>query len=83
MTPEQEGQLERIKRNFCARVDMKYRAGVAEHLTYLGDLTELELAEHAIGEALDEFCYLTALREKLLARDRAARGQDSGAPPVP
>jgi hypothetical protein len=68
MTPEQEAQLERIKGSFCARVDVKYRAGVAEHLTYLGDLTELALVEHAIGEALDEFCYLSALREKLLAR---------------
>ena len=68
MTDQQEGQLCRIKQEFLARVDRKYRAGVAEHHGYLGDLSELELIDNTIAEAIDQFCYLYALREKLLSR---------------
>ena len=35
---------------------------------HLGDLLELELIESAMAEAIDQFCYLYALREKILAR---------------
>ncbi|MBI4460251.1 MAG: hypothetical protein HY648_09370 [Acidobacteria bacterium] len=65
MTKQQERQLRRIKRAFRRRVDRKYRAGVAEHRGYLGDLSELELIENAMAEAIDQYCYLYALREKL------------------
>lgn len=44
-----------------------YQAGVAEHHSYLGDLSELELIDNAMAGAIDRFCYLYALREKLLA----------------
>jgi hypothetical protein len=68
MTKQQQHQLRRIKREFRRRVDRKYRAGVAEHGGYLGDLSELELIDNAMAEAIDQFCYLYALREKVLSR---------------
>lgn len=68
MTDQQEGQLSRIKQEFLERVDKKYRLGVSEHLGYLGDLSELELVDNAMAESIDQFCYLYALREKLLSR---------------
>lgn len=68
MTDQQKGQLSRIKQEFLERVDKKYRAGVSEHPGYLGDLSELELVDNAMAEAIDQFCYLYALREKLLSR---------------
>ena len=68
MTKQQEHQLRKIKREFRRRVDRKYRAGVTEHCGYLGDLPELELIDNAMAEAIDQFCYLYALREKLLSR---------------
>lgn len=71
MTKQQERQLRQIKREFRRRVDRKYRAGVAEHGGYLGDLSELELIESAMAEAIDQFCYLYALREKRLSEARS------------
>ncbi len=68
MTKQQERQLRKIKREFRRRVDRKYRAGVAEHGGFLGDLSELVLVDDAMAEAIDQFCYLYALREKFLSR---------------
>lgn len=67
MTKQQARQLRKIKREFRQRVDRKYQAGVAEHHSYLGDLSELERIDNAMAEAIDQFCHLYALREKLLA----------------
>jgi hypothetical protein len=76
MTADQVAQLQRIKAEFAERVQQKYPAGAKEHGGYLGDLTELALVEHAIDEVVDQFCYLSALREKLLARQaRAMAGE--------
>jgi hypothetical protein len=66
MTKQQRHQLRKIKREFRRRVDSKYRAGAMEHDGYLGDLSELVLVENAMAEAIDQFCYLYALREKFL-----------------
>jgi len=65
VTTQQEAHLLRIKADFDRRVDLKYRAGVKEHSDYLGDLPDFILLEHAIAEVIDQFCYLSALREKL------------------
>ena len=69
MTTQQEAHLLRIKADFDRRVDLKYRAGVKEHSDYLGDLPDFILLEHAIAEAIDQFCYLSALGEKLAERN--------------
>ena len=65
MTTQQEAHLLRIKDEFARRVEAKYRAGVEEHHGYLGDSPIDVLLEHAIAEVIDQFCYLSALREKL------------------
>ena len=78
MTKQQERQLRQIKREFRRRVDRKYRAGVAEHGGYLGDLAELELIESAMAEAIDQFCYLYALREKRLSEARSFSSRSTG-----
>lgn len=77
MTTQQEHQLRKIKREFRRRVDRKYRAGVSEHGGYLGDLSELKLLDNAMAEAIDQFTYLYALREKLLSRKCSLRVQQS------
>ena len=68
MTRSQESHLARVKGEFVALVDAKYRAGAAEHggeLLALPDLTVLDLA---IEEAVDQVVYLLSLREKLARR---------------
>jgi hypothetical protein len=64
----QESHLARVKVEFLALVDAKYRAGAAEHggeLLALPDLTVLDLA---IEEAVDQVVYLLSLKEKLARR---------------
>ena len=68
MTRSQESHLARVKGEFVALVDAKYRAGAAEHggeLLALPDLTVLDLA---IEEAVDQGIYLLSLKEKLARR---------------
>jgi len=71
VTTQQEAHLLRIKDEFARRVEAKYRAGVEEHHGYLGDSPIDVLLEHAIAEAIDQFCYLSALGEKLFGKKRA------------
>lgn len=66
MTNEQGDHLDRLKLDFWNAVDQKYRAGCQEHGAYLGTLTPLDLVGHAMSEVLDQWCYLHALREKLI-----------------
>jgi hypothetical protein len=66
MTTAQEGHLERIKLEFAALVDSKYRAGAAAHGGELLDAPAVRLLDYAIEEAIDQVTYLLSLREKLL-----------------
>ncbi len=66
MTPDQERHLNYIKERFDAQVDSKYRAGQAEHGGNLWELSLLELINHGIDEAIDQYTYLVTIREKLL-----------------
>lgn len=66
MTPEQEKHLGYILSEFEFRADTKYRKGQLEHGGNLFDMTTLDLLEHAIEEAIDQFVYLMSLRLKLL-----------------
>lgn len=65
MTKEQEDHLELLKLNFVSTVDKKYRKGQAEHGGNLINMPVLELIDSAIEEAVDQFVYLTTLRNKL------------------
>jgi hypothetical protein len=68
MNQAQESHLARVKTEFLALVDAKYRAGAAEHggeLLALPDLTVLDLA---IEEAVDQVVYLLSLKENLTRR---------------
>lgn len=66
MTPEQEKHLQSIKDEFISDVDTKYRAGQKAHGGDLIDKDLLSLVDMAIEEAIDQFVYLTTLRNKIL-----------------
>ncbi len=68
MTGSQEAHLARVKSEFCALVDAKYRAGAAEHGGELLDVCAVELLDYAIEEAIDQVVYLLSLKDKLTRR---------------
>ena len=68
MTQAQESHLTRVKRDFVALVDSKYRAGAAEHGGELLALPDLAILDLAIEEAVDQVVYLLSLKEKLVRR---------------
>ena len=69
MTQDQEAHLARVKAEFIALVDAKYRAGAAEHGGELLALPDLSILNLAIEEAVDQVAYLLSLKEKLVRRD--------------
>ena len=69
MTQTQEARLARVKAEFIALVDAKYRAGAAEHGGELLALPDLSILDLAIEEAVDQVAYLLSLKEKLVRRD--------------
>lgn len=65
MTPAQEAHLQRVKDEFCALVDPKYRKGQEEHGGDLFMLTMGQLLDNAIEEAIDQVVFLLSMKEKL------------------
>ena len=68
----QEEHLARIKAQVVAAIDVKYRAGQAEHGGYLLDIGVSQLLDAAIDEAIDQATYLLSLKE-LLGGTRSER----------
>jgi hypothetical protein len=64
MTEEQEEHLESIIDDFADIVDPKYRAGQKEHGGNLFDMSEKDLLDAALDEAVDQVVYLLTLRQK-------------------
>jgi len=68
MTEEHEWHLKKLKDDFCAMVDKKYRAGQAEHK---GKLWEKEdILDEALAEVLDLWVYLKTEKDKRHADPR-------------
>jgi hypothetical protein len=65
MDLKNEQHLESIKRDFMFLVDTKYRKGNKEHGGNLQDLSDVQLLDAAIDEAIDQVTYLLTLREKI------------------
>ena len=65
MNQAQESHLARVKEEFVALVDAKYRAGAAEHGGELLALPRMTILDLAIEEAVDQVVYLLSLKEKL------------------
>lgn len=74
MTLAQELHLRRVKDDFLAKVDAKYRRGAQEHGGEMLDYTLRQLLEFALEEAIDQVTYLQTAIEKLerSEEDRAA-----------
>ena len=70
MTQAQEAHLARVKKEFVALVDAKYRAGAAEYGGELLALPNLSILDFAIDEAIDQVVYLLSLKEKVARRQR-------------
>ena len=73
MEPFKEKKLKSHIAQIVKRANLKYRKGNAEHGGDLYDLTEYELNENAIDEAIDQLHYLLTLREKLIKRKGGRR----------
>jgi hypothetical protein len=66
MGPQNEAHLARLKSEFTADLDAKYRAGQDEHG---GNIWEKKgMLAHAIEEAIDQVVYLYTLRDQLQER---------------
>lgn len=68
MTSKQEAHLKRIKDEFSALSDAKFRAGAEEHQHEQKDLETvpaIKLIDFAIEEAIDQVVYLVTLKERL------------------
>lgn len=66
MTKAQEEHLTRIQSQFHDLVNDKYRAGQKEHGGDLWKMSVLKLIDCAIEETIDQFVYLSTLRDKIL-----------------
>ena len=65
MTTAQLDHMLDVSKEASRLIRAKYSKGVAEHGTFLMDLTADELLENAIDEAVDQLVYLLSLKEKL------------------
>ncbi len=65
MTDQQEQHLARIKAEFAAAVDAKYRQGVREHGGNLWELKPRKLVIEAMAECVDQYTYLATLLDKM------------------
>ena len=64
MTPAQQLHLEKILDYLTLRTAAKYEAGAKEHGGTLTDMSESDLLDNAIEEAIDQCVYLITLRQK-------------------
>ena len=64
MTNAQETHLENLKWDVFKVIDKKYRRGAKEHGGVLSDMSEDDLLDNAIDEAIDQVVYLFTLKSK-------------------
>jgi hypothetical protein len=64
VTPQQEVHLEGLKWDVFKAIDKKYRRGAKEHGGILSDMSEDDLLDNAIDEAIDQVAYLFTLKAK-------------------
>lgn len=65
LTYEQTAHLSRLVTEFEHKLEAKYTKGAEEHGGDLRDLTPLQLIDNALDEVIDQWVYLSTLREKL------------------
>ena len=65
MNKRKEEKKKRIKNRLVQTVDSKYKAGAREHDGDLLDMPILQLLNEAIEENIDQFTYLTTLRDAI------------------
>lgn len=64
MNPEQTKHVEELGKEFYIAMALKYEAGAKEHGGNLWDVSEDQLLDFAIEEAIDQVVYLFTLRKK-------------------
>ncbi len=64
MTPAQSKHVEELGYEFCLRMAGKYQRGAAEHGNNIWDMSEDDLLENALDEAIDQVVYLLTLIQK-------------------
>ncbi len=65
LTDLQAGHVEKIGRDFCQLMALKYIMGRREHGGNLWDQDAETLVDNAIMEAIDQVVYLITLRDKI------------------
>lgn len=73
MTEGQEAHLEMIKNHFTNLVDVKYRAGQAEHGGNLYSMSIEKLIDNALDEAIDQVVYLLTLKDNVAYDAKSSR----------
>lgn len=69
MDEHQDKHLAAIERRAWRLLRTKYTRGAKEHKNYIWDLSEMDLVDNAIEEAIDQLVYLLTLRDKVEARE--------------
>ena len=69
MTAEQEEHLSDLKFRIVRMLDLKYRAGAAEHGGNVWDKTAMGLLEESLSENIDQFTYLSTLKDEMDQRN--------------
>lgn len=59
--------LNRLTKKFIADTSVKFRKGAVEHGGDLQDMPILEIVDNALDEVIDQWVYLTTLRERLIS----------------
>lgn len=66
LSDRQRAHLNRIIKQFINQTSVKFKRGAQEHGGDLQDYPLLQLVDEAINEAIDQYVYLTTLRERLV-----------------
>lgn len=72
LTFDQSSHVEEIGKDFCREMSEKYIKGQKEHGGNLWDLSEDQLLDNAIDEAIDQVTYLLTIRRKRRAASNQA-----------
>lgn len=64
----QQDHISFLERRAMRLVRTKYTKGATEHSGHIWDLSEMQLIDNAIEEAVDQLVYLLTLKDKIEAR---------------
>lgn len=67
LNERQQAHLNRLTKKFIADTSVKFKKGAQEHGGDLQDMPILDIVDNALDEVIDQWVYLTTLRERLVS----------------